>query len=413
MSDKKYIPRLVDGALDTLLAELPAIMLTGPRGCGKTTTALQRAASTLRLDQPAVAAAFGASPDAVLAAQQSPVLLDEWQNVPESLGAVKRAVDAQAGAGRFLVTGSVRSRLSSAGWPATGRIVPLPMYGLTEGELESSPAASLTLARLFDRQDPETGELPDAPDLVGYVDRIMRGGFPDAVHLGDLARSAWYEGYVEQLVHHDVSEVAAVRSPATFAALVRAVALNTAGLPSITALAQAVGGNQRTIKSHLDLLEDVRIVERLPAWGVNRFNRMVKTPKYHMVDPGMAAHLTGDNRAGLLSNGDRLGRLIDTFVVAQIRPLLRLNTPTVSAFHLRDANGAREIDLVLESSAGKIVALEIKAANAVTAKAARHLAWLRDELGDTFVRGFVLHTGAMTYKLDEKIWAMPIARLWR
>ena len=413
MGDKTYIPRLVDLALDSLMAELPAIMLTGPRGCGKTTTALRRAASALRLDQPAQAEAFRASPDAILAAHKAPVLLDEWQNVPESLGAVKRAVDARHGAGRFLVTGSVRSRLSSAGWPATGRIVPLPMFGLTEGELEASPAAATALNRLFGPQDPVTGTLPDAPDLVDYVGRIARGGFPGAIQLGALARAAWYEGYVEQLVHHDMSEIAALRSPAAMAALVRAVALNTAGIPSMTALTQAIGSDQRTMKSYLDLLEAVRVVERLPAWGVNRFNRMVKSPKYHIVDPGMAIHLAGDDQAGLLASGDRLGRLLDTFVMAQIRPLLRLAMPVMNAFHLRDANGEREIDLVLESASGQIVGIEIKAASAVTAKTARHLAWLRDELGSSFVRGLVLHTGPMTFPLGEKLLAMPIARLWR
>ena len=413
MSDKAYIPRLIDVTLDSLMDELPAIMLTGPRGCGKTTTALRRAASALRLDQPEQAEALRAAPDAILAAQKTPVLLDEWQNVPESLGAVKRAVDARSGAGRFLITGSVRSRLSSAGWPATGRIVPFPIFGLTEGELEASPAAATALKRLFARQDPITGTLTDAPDLVDYVGRIVRGGFPGAVRLSALARAAWYEGYIEQLIHHDVTEMAAVRSPATMAALARAVALNTAGLPSLAALIQATGADQRTVKAYLDLLEAMRIIERLPAWGVNRFNRMVKSPKYHIVDPGMAAQLAGDDQAGLLASADRLGRLLDTFVMAQIRPLLRLDLPAVSAFHLRDANGEREIDLILESASGQIVGIEIKAASAVTMKTARHLAWLRDQLGPSFARGIVFYTGPMTFPLGEKLWAMPIACLWR
>ena len=413
MNREDYIPRLVDQALDALLAELPAIMLTGPRGCGKTTTALRRASSVLRLDRPEQAAAFRAAPDAVLAAQTPPVLLDEWQNVPDALGAVKRAVDAQSGAGRFLVTGSVRARLSPAGWPATGRIVPLPMYGLTEGELEASAAAGTALERLFGPDDPRTGTLTDAPDLVGYVDRAVRGGFPDVVRLGSTARAAWYDGYVEQLIHHDVPEVAAVRSSAALATLVRAVALNTAGMPSLASLTQVSDADQRTVRSYLDLLEELRIVERLPAWGTNRFNRMVKAPKYYIVDPGMAVHLAGDDRTGLLTNADRLGRLIDTFVVAQIRPLLRLRSPSVTTSHLRNANGEREVDLVLESASGQVVGIEIKASSTVTPKAARHLAWLRDELGTAFVRGIVLHTGPMTFPLGERLWAMPIAALWR
>jgi predicted AAA+ superfamily ATPase len=140
---------------------------------------------------------------------------------------------------------------------------------------------------------------------------------------------------------------------------------------------------------------------------------LVKSPKYYIVDSGMAAHLAGDDRAGLLRDGARLGRIIDTFVVSQLRPLLKLGAPMVSAFHLRDKNGEREVDVVLESAAGKIVGIEIKAADTVMPRDARHLAWLRDELGATFVRGIVLHTGTMTFPLGPKLWAMPIAALWR
>jgi len=413
MASTNYTPRLVDSALDTLMRELPAIMLTGPRGCGKTTTALQRAASVLRFDQRETAQAFSESPDAVLAAQPEPVLLDEWQIVPECMGAVKRAVDTGHGAGRFLITGSVRARLQADGWPATGRVVPIPLWGLTQGEIEQSAAAQTAITRLFGADDPTVGTLRDAPDLTDYVAMAVRGGFPDAVNLSDAARSPWYDGYIDLLVHHDVGELAAVRSPQPLAQLLRAVALNTAGLPTQTSLAQAADLTLRTAASYLDLLEDLRIIERLPAWGTNRLARLVKTPKYHVTDPGMAAHLAGDDRAGLLLNGPRLGRVIDTFVTAQIRPLLRLSTPSVTAHHLRDRNGDREVDLVLESAAGRVVGIEIKAANTASPHDARHLAWLRDQLGPSFARGVVVHTGAMTFPLGPGLWAMPIARLWR
>lgn len=408
-----YVPRFIDGALDLLLTELPALMLTGPRGCGKTTTAVRRAASVLRLDRPDEAGALRAAPDAVLATYSSPVLIDEWQVVPESIGAVKRAVDAEPRPGRYLLTGSVRGRLDAAGWPGTGRVVPLPMYGLTVGERLRRPQAATMLGRLFSDEEPVAGTLEEAPTLVGYLDHAFRGGFPGAIGLTDFARSTWYEGYIDQLVRHDVSGLAEIRSPAGLAALLRAVALNTAGMPTLTTLAEAARIDHRTATAYLDLLEDLRIIDRLPAWTANRLNRMVKTPKYHIVDPGMAAHLAGDTRSGILKSGDRIGRLIDTFVVAQVRPLLKLAAPSVTAHHLRDGNQTREIDLLLESADGQIVAIEIKAAGALELRDARHLAWLRDQLGDTFHRGLILHTGATTYPLSERIWATPIAALWQ
>lgn len=225
----------------------------------------------------------------------------------------------------------------------------------------------------------------------------MRGGFPASIGLSDLARATWFEGYADQLVRHDVLELAAARSAGALADLVRAVALNTAGLPSITTLAQTARIDHRTAKTYLDLLESLAIIERLPAWSTNRLSRLVRSPKYYIVDPGLAAHLAGDDRAGLLTSADRLGRLIDTFVVAKLRPLLKLASPRVGAYHLRDANGTREVDLILASAAGQVVGIEIKASATVTAKSAKHLGWLRDTVGPRFTRGVVLHSGSMTF----------------
>jgi predicted AAA+ superfamily ATPase len=413
MEDGPYIPRHVDQTLDALLAELPAVMLTGPRGCGKTTTALRRARSVLRLDRPEVAEAFRGSPDAILAAQEPPVVIDEWQEAPEAVGAVKRAVDGGRGAGGFLITGSVRARRAAASWPGTGRIVPVPMWGLTVGERERGAGAAEVVGQLFGPEDPVIGTLDQAPGLADYVDAIVRGGFPGAVGLPDVARGPWYEGYVEELIHRDVLELEEVRTPEGLARLVGALALNTAGTPAVASLAEFSDLDRRTVGRLLALLEDLRVLERLPAWSRGKTARLVKTPKYHLTDPGMAAHLAGDSRAGVMTDGNRLGRLVETFAVAQLRPFLTSRWPRITALHLREAGGRHEIDLVLESATGRVVGIEVKAGAVVAPKAARHLEWFRDLLGDAFVRGYVLHTGTMTFPLAERVWAMPLARLWR
>lgn len=122
--------------LTQYLAGLAAVMVVGPRATGKTSTARRYAASVVRMDRPAEAAAFRADPDAALRVLPGPILLDEWQEVPEVLGAVKRAVDDGAAAGRFILTGSVRAPLSSATWPGTGRVVRVVMDGVSRRELD-------------------------------------------------------------------------------------------------------------------------------------------------------------------------------------------------------------------------------------------------------------------------------------
>src|SRR5713226_5532354 len=136
MASDGYRPRLIDQELARLFAQLPAILLTGPRAAGKTTTARQHARTIIRLDQDIEAAAFRADPDAVLRTLPEPVLLDEWQAVPGVLGAVKRAVDDDPRPGRFLLTGSVRAEIEAETWPGTGRVVRMPLFGLSEREIE-------------------------------------------------------------------------------------------------------------------------------------------------------------------------------------------------------------------------------------------------------------------------------------
>ena len=408
-----YTPRFVDGLLDDLLSELPAVMITGPRACGKTTTAARRSQTTVRLDEPNQAAAFRFAPDAVLAGQPEPVLLDEWQAVPEVLGAVKRSVDADSHANRFLLTGSVRAHISGSQWPGTGRVVPVEMFGLTVAEQEGARGAATFIDRLLATDTSFTGP-PGAPvDLPGYLEMALRSGFPEALGLSERAREVWFGGYVDQVVTRDAPDVGGVRSPERLMALLRAVALSTAGTPSETALAQAAGLDVRTIRAYLDLLEDLRIIERTPAWHSSRFTRLAKSPKLYLTDPGLAAAVIGIDRAGLLRSGDLIGRFVDTFVAAQLRPLLGLTRTAASLNHLRDRDGVHEVDMVLELRDGDILAIEVKAAGNVGPGDARHLRWLRDLAGPKFRRGVVFHTGPGAYPLDDRIVALPIAALWQ
>jgi predicted AAA+ superfamily ATPase len=297
--------------------------------------------------------------------------------------------------------------------PGTGRVVPVPMYGLAQGEIEAATTASGFVARLFESEEPAQGRLDDAPDLRDYVNLALRGGFPEVVGMTDELRLYWYPGYVDQLVHRDVASMAQIRAPERLAAMLHAVAASTGGMPTLTKLLEAVKVDGRTARSYLDLLVDLRICERVPAWHTNRLQRLVKAPKLYITDSGLAAHLLNVDASALLKNGDLLGRMIDTFVTLQLLPLVALSAPRVQIFHLRDANDEHEVDLILEGTGGRVVGLEIKARASASQRDARHLAWLRDKLGDAFHRGVVFHTGDVTYPLGDRIWAMPIATIWR
>lgn len=409
---RTYVPRFADRLLQELFHELPAVMINGPRGCGKTTTALRHARSVVRLDEPRQAAAFAAAPDAALAAASPPVLLDEWQEVPEVLGAVKRAVDVDGGPGRFLLTGSVRGRRSGEMWAGTGRVTPVAMFGITVAEAKGSLDSGHFLARLFAADFRPAPFAAGSPDVPAYIDLALQGGFPEAIGLGDRARSAWFTGYVDQLIQRDAASISPIRAPERLLACLRAIAACSASTPADVTLAEAAGIDVRTVRSYLDLLEDLRVIERLQPWYTNRLTRLVKTPKLHLIDPALMATLLGVDARAILLDGHLLGQVLESFVVAQIRPLLSLGPMPIAMTHLRDRGGEHEIDVVLENRRGDIVALEVKAAPRAERRDVGHLEWLRDRVGDRFVRGVVLTTGVGGEELGDRLVSLPMAAIW-
>lgn len=408
-----YTPRLADQRLAAVLGEFPAVMVNGPRGVGKTTTAARLAADVVRLDQPAAAAAFRADPDAALRVRTEPVLLDEWQEVPEVLGAVKRAVDVDGRAGRFLLTGSVRATLETQMWPGTGRLVHLVMHGLTEAEIGGGGERRGFLDRLTGA-DPTAFTLPAIrPDLVDYIDLAVRGGFPEVALTGRTQDwgATWMDSYLTQLLTRDAATVAPGRDPERLRRYVEALSLNTAGLPTDRTLAQAAGISAATAAAYDGLLADLFVAESVPAWATNRLSRLIRTPKRYLVDPGLAASAAGLTARAILDDGDLIGRFLDTFGTAQLRPEIALGSTRRRIHHVRTKEGRQEIDLVVEA-AGSVLGVEFKASSAPSPEDARHLAWMRDAIGDRFLAGAVVHTGPDVFVLADRILAVPLCAMW-
>lgn len=402
-----------DDVLATLIAQLPAVWITGPRATGKTTTAQRHAATVVRLDREAEAAAFRADPDVALRGLPEPVLLDEWQEVPGVLGAVKRAVDDDSRPGRYILTGSVRSDLDAQTWPGTGRLVRLSMQGLSVREIAGRVKEELFLDRLF-RADPETLGPGGPADLADYLNLALRGGFPEpALRLDGIARQAWLDSYVDQLISRDAPTVAGSRDPDRVRRYLEALAINSAGVVEAKTLYDAAGISQKTADAYEQLLKNLLILEALPAWASNRLSRLTKTPKRYLVEPSIIASVLRLDQAALLRDGNLLGRMIDTFVAAQIRPELTAAKSRPRWYHLRDKNGRHEIDVVIEYGGGRLAGIEIKSTAAPARGDARHLEWLRDEVGDRFVAGVVLHTGPNAFELADRVVAAPISTLWK
>ena len=406
-----YRPRLVDRLLDDLLAELPALFVTGPRATGKTTTAARRARSIVHLDREAEAIAFRADPDAAMRGLPEPILLDEWQAVPGVLGAVKRAVDTRPEPGRYLVTGSVRSDVEGELWPGTGRLTRIPMFGMTIRE----QLGLGSFVPFFDRVAAGEDLAPavDTPDLRGYVDLLLRSGFPEpTLRLAESPRRRWLDSYVEHLLTRDAEQVDRGRDPWRLRRYLEALALNTAGIVDDRTLFEAAGINRKTALAYERLLVILAVVEAIPAWTSNRLKRLVLSPKRYVVEPALVGAVLGIDVDFVIRNGDLLGRLLDTFVAAQLRAELASASSRPRLYHVRQQQGRFEVDLLAELGGGRLIGIEVKADAAPSADSARHLAALRDRYPETFVAGIVLHTGPRAYRLGDRLAAAPISTLW-
>ncbi len=410
MHMETYRDRLADPLIADLLTELPAVSIVGPRAVGKTTTAVRHAQTVIRLDRPAEAVAVAADPDASLLGWREPILLDEWQEVPEVLGAVKRLCDTDPRPGRFILTGSVRADIEAKTWPGTGRVTRITMYPLTIGEqLGTSPTPLVD--RIADNLPIASG--PSQLNLRDYIEMALRGGFPSAaLTLSVRARRNWLETYNAEIVTRDAELVGVGYDGARLGRYFEAYALNSGGTVDDTTLYRAASIDRRTALNYQDLLTRLYIVDEVPAWTSNRLKRLSLATKRYLVDSSLLASMTGATDSVIMSDGNLLGRLLETFAVAQLRAQATVSEHRCRLYHLRQHNGRHEVDIIAELDAQNLVGIEVKATAAPTTDDVRHLAWMRDQIGNQFIAGVVLHTGPSSFQLGERLWAHPISTLW-
>jgi Domain of unknown function (DUF4143)/AAA domain len=222
-------------------------------------------------------------------AAQEPLLLDEWQEVPEVLGAVKRAVDDDPRPGRFLLTGSVEADLTTRQWPGTGRVVRLVLHGLTEREITHSVDQPSLLDLLLNSDVSQLTIPGPPPGLDDYVDLALKSGFPEAaLNLSVPGRTAWLDAYLDHVVNRDVLAAGEQRDPVRLRRYLEVLGLSTAGLPAESTIYQAAGINQRTADAYDRILAALYLTELVPAWATNRLNRLTKRAKRYLTDPALA-----------------------------------------------------------------------------------------------------------------------------
>lgn len=394
------------------LADTPAVLVHGPRQCGKTT--LVRAIGEPRrygyvsFDDEAAVAAARSDPAGFVSRLPAKVILDEVQRVPELFIALKESIDANRSPGRFLLTGSANvlliPRLAES---LSGRLGILRLHPLAQSEL------GRTRPRFIDRLFAGRFRTGLSERLgADLAERIVAGGYPAALaRRVPSRRAAWYRDYVETQLQRDVRDLGRIHSLDALPRLMGVVASHTASLLNVADLAGPFELTRQTIHDYMTLLERLFLLERLPAWHTNRLSRAIKRPKLHMGDTGVACALLGINASALDRDRQTLGPLVETFVLQELRRQSSERPEPVNFFHFRDRDDF-EVDIVVEAGHATVAGIEVKAASTVAERDLRGLRKLRSAAGQRFVAGVVLYDGTATIAFGDGLFAVPLRNLW-
>ncbi len=415
-----YLPRIVDIELNEL-AEAPAVSLEGPRAVGKTETALRRAVTVHRLDDPDRLAVLRAAPRRVTAGEP-PVLVDEWQRLPGSWDLVRRAVDNDPAGSRFLLTGSAAPS-DAPTHTGAGRIITVRMRPMSLAE-RGLDTPTVSLAALLAGGRPGLEGATEA-GVEQYAEEITRSGFPGMRVQPSRVRLGLLDGYIDRIVEHDIHDFGRTfRDRGGLRNWMAAYAAATSTAASFEKIRDAATAGEfgkparATAIPYRSALERLWMIEELPAWSPtrNRLRGLASSPVHQVADPAIAARLLGATTESLLAgrsawggDGPLLGALFESLMTLSVRVYAQAGSARVS--HLRTHGGDHEVDLIVERADGGIVALEVKLASAVDKADLRHLRWLSERLGPRLVDAAVVTTGSEAYRRPDGIGVIPASLL--
>lgn len=406
------IRRHIENSIQMAMTDTPVVLLNGARQTGKTTLAqafaVKSEASYHTLDDYATLSLAASDPAGFICNLSGHVVIDEIQKAPELFPAIKLAVDKERRPGRFLLTGSANvmtlPRLSES---LAGRMEIIPLFPFSAGELAGRIESFLP--RLF------AGNFDQSLPLLTHEEiaaKMTCGGYPEAMQRTNVdRRAAWFSSYISTILQRDVRDLARVDALHTLPNLLKLLAARSSGLLNLADAARDAGLAHTTLIRYLTLLETVFLVHRLPAWSHNLGQRLIKAPKVHLADTGLACHLLGVDARRLSENRQLAGRLLESFVASELRKQISWTDPRISLCHFRTSTGL-EADLILEKPDGSIAAIEVKASATVGASDFTPLKSLKEQLGTHFQAGVVLYLGNQIVPFGEKLWLVPVSAIW-
>ena len=414
---KEYIKRNVENLLLETFSDTPVTVLQGARQVGKSTLLSMISnsidAKSITLDDPDVLLSAKSDPKGFVDQYSSGTLIiDEIQLLPSLLRTIKLSVDNKRRPGKFILTGSADLlHISGANESLAGRAETVTLYPFSRGEIEGHKEDFITSilnsdVSLLNKEIPQMSRKQ-------YADLVAIGGYPDAITRDDRRRNAYFKNYKASVIDHDAVEISGLAHLDKLGDVLSILSAQTSGELVNANIAKMTQIPERSIHAYIKLLENLCLLNTIPAWGRNLTKRSIGRKKISIIDTGFASsinRITGEMLSDF-NNGEVFGALLENFVASEIYKQQTWSETNFSIYHYRDT-AMREVDLLIEMFDGRIIALEIKAASSISPKDFRGLKYLKEKIGDKFLKGFVLYTGNETLSFGDDIYCAPINIIW-
>ena len=417
----KYLPRIADAKLVLALKAMGAVLIEGPKWCGKTSTAEHIAGSVLYMQDPD---SFdenmlkAKTKPSLLLEGKTPRLLDEWQVAPVLWNAVRFAIDKRQETGQFILTGSVIPKRTENMHSGTGRISRMKMRTMSLFESGES-SGEISLENLFEGKMEMSGKSKVSLEHIAYI--LTRGGWPAAVNEKDekLALKKAYD-YFEAVVNEDISRVDNVeKRPDRVRSLMRSLSrniLSEAGTTTILndLLANEESLSQVTIDQYINALKMLFVIDDLPAWSPNLRSKTAirTTSKRHFSDPSIAAAALGATTKKLFNDFCTFGLLFEALCIRDLR--IYTDNLDGNVYHYRDSKGT-EVDAIIQIKDGRWGAVEVKMGTGDIEAASDNLLKFKANIDTSRMQEpsflMVLTATESAFQLENGVWVVPLGCL--
>jgi predicted AAA+ superfamily ATPase len=409
--------RKIESTIVEMLKYFRVVAINGPRQSGKTT--LQKKISKAKemeyytFDENDILKTAKDDPIGFIEyiSKDKNVSIDEVQMLAEIIPSIKIAVDNQNRKGMFLLTGSSdmfkNSKIKES---LAGRMASFNLFPLSYSEINNKDYN--VIDELFS-DNFNKFDLDENISKEDLISAVINGGYPEVYELPPKAKKAWFDFYIKSRITKDIATIENVQLEKIvhLDKLLKVLASQVGSLVNYTNIAKAIGLADKTVKKYIQLLEALYIIKLVPAYSNNYLKRVVKSPKVHFIDSGLASFLLNASVESLiLGKNEHMGNLVETFVYSELIKHSSCAEESVEIYHYRDQQ-SKEVDFVLESSSGDIVALEIKSGSNLKTEHFKGLVALESTIKNKNFKGIVLYSGdkILPYKIDNfQFWAIPL-----